>query len=45
MGNDRAEGSSVIGDGGQSSISLIPETDGTAPGSLLDSVVCALLRN
>ena len=29
MGNDRAEGSSAIGDGGQAAISLTSDTDGT----------------
>ena len=28
MGDDRAEGSSAIGDGGQVAISLTPDTDG-----------------
>ena len=29
MGDDGAEGSSAIGDGGQAAISLKPDTDGT----------------
>ena len=29
MGNDRAEGSSAIGDGGQAAISLTSDADGT----------------
>ena len=28
MGDGRAEGSSAIGDGGQATISLMPDTDG-----------------
>ena len=33
----RTEGSSAIGDRGQAAISLMPDTDGTGSGSLLDS--------
>ena len=36
MGDDRAEGSSAIGDGEQAAISLMPEVDGTRAGSLLE---------
>ena len=44
MGNGRAEGSSAIGDGGQAAISLMPDTDGTGSGSLLDSTLSTLLK-
>ena len=44
VGNDRAEGSSATGDGGQAAISLTPEVDGTGSGSLLDSILSALLE-
>ena len=36
MGNGRAEGSSVIGDGGQAATSCMPDVDGTGSGSLLE---------
>ena len=45
MGDGRAEGSSAIGDGGQAQISLMPDTDGTGSGSLLDSILPTLLKN
>ena len=35
MGDGRTEGSSTIGAGGQAAISLTPDVDGTASGSLL----------
>ena len=38
MGDGTAEGSSAIGDGGQAEISLMPDVDGTGPGSLLDQM-------
>ena len=38
MGDGRSEGSSATGDGGQAATSLTPDTDGTAPGSLPDSI-------
>ena len=44
MGDGRAEGSSAIGDGGQTAISLTPDTDGTGSGSLLDSILSTLLK-
>ena len=44
MGDGRAEGSSAIGDGEQAAISLTPDIDGTGSGSLLDSVLCTLLK-
>ena len=44
MGAGRAEGSSAIGDGGQAAIPLMPDSDGTGSGSLLDSILSALLR-
>ena len=43
-GDDRAEGSSAIGDGGQAAISLTPDVDGTGSGSLLDSILSTLLK-
>ena len=36
VGDDRAEWSSEIGDGGQVTVSLTPEVDGTGSGSLLE---------
>ena len=43
MGDGRAEGLSAIGDGGKATISLTPDVDGTGSGSLLDSILSALL--
>ena len=42
MGDGRAEGSSVIGDGGKAAISLTPVIDGTGSGSLLGSILSTL---
>ena len=39
MGDGRAEGLSTIGDGGQATVSLMPDVDGTGSGSLLDSIL------
>ena len=36
MGDDRSEGSSPTGDGGQAATSLMPDVDGTGSGSLLE---------
>ena len=44
MGDGRAQGSSAIGNGGKTAISLTPDIDGTGSGSLLDSILSALLR-
>ena len=44
MGDGRAEGSSAKRDGGQAAISLMPYADGTGSGSLLDSILSALLK-
>ena len=44
MGDGRAEGSSAIGDGGQATISLTPDIDGTDSGSLLDSILYTVLK-
>ena len=44
MGDGRAEGLSTIGDGGQATISLMPDVDGTGSGSLLDSTLSTLLK-
>ena len=44
MGDGRAEGSSVIGDGGRAAVSLTRDMDGTGSGSLLDSVLSTLLK-
>ena len=43
VGDGRAEESSAIGNGGQVAVSLMRNVDGTGSGSLLDSVLCALL--
>ena len=37
VGEDRAEGSSTVGDGVQAVISLTADLDGTGSGSLLES--------
>lgn len=42
MGDDRVEGSSAIGDGGQGGVSLMPDIDGTDSGSLLVSILPTL---
>ena len=44
MGDGRAEGSPALGDGGQAAVSLTSDTDGPGSGSLLDSVLSALLK-
>ena len=44
MGDGRAEGLSAIEDRGQAAISLTPYVDGTGSGSLLNSVLSALLK-
>ena len=43
VGDGRTEGSSAIGDGWQAVISLTSDDDGTGSGSLLDSILSALL--
>ena len=40
MGDGRDEGSSAIGDGVQTVISLTPDIDGTDSGSLLEPSAC-----
>ena len=40
MGDGRAEGSSVVGDGGQAPISLMPDIGGPDSGSLLEPDAC-----
>ena len=40
VGDGRAEGSSVVGDGGQAPISLMPDIGGPDPGSLLEPDAC-----
>ena len=40
----RAEGSSAIGDGGQATISLTPEVDGTGSGFLAGFIYPTLLK-
>ena len=45
MGYGRAEGSSAIQDGGQATISLMPDVDGAGSGSSLDSILSTLLKN
>ena len=44
MGSGKAEGSSAIGDGGQATISFIPNVDGTGSGSLLETLLSTLLK-
>ena len=44
MGDGGAEGSSAIGDRGQTAISLTPDVDGTGSGSLLDSILSTILK-
>ena len=44
VGDGRAEGLSRIGDRGQAAVSLMPDTDSTGSGSLLDSVLPSLLK-
>ena len=44
VGDDRAEGSSAMGNGGQPAISLMPDVDGTGSGSLLDSIPSTLKK-
>ena len=39
MRNGRAEGSSLIGDGGQVTMSLTLDVDGTSSVSLMDSIL------
>ena len=36
VGDGRAEGSSAVGDGGQATIALTPDVDGSGSGSLLE---------
>ena len=45
MGDGRAEGLSAVENRGQAAISLTPDVDGTGSGSLLDSILCTLLKN
>ena len=40
----RAEGFSAIRNGGQSAVSLMPDTDGTGSGSLLEQDACSQLQ-
>ena len=44
VGYGRGEGLSEVGDRGQAAISLIPDVDGTGSGSLLDLILCNLLK-
>ena len=44
VGDGRAEGSSATGDARQDATSLTPDVDGTGSGSLLDSILSALLK-
>ena len=44
MGDGRAEGSSAIGDGGQATISLLPDVDVIGSDFLLDSILSTLLE-
>ena len=38
------EGSSAIGDRGQTAVLLMPDVDATGSGSLLDSIISTLLK-
>ena len=44
MGDGRAEGLLATGDRGQAAISLRPDGDGTASGSLPDSILSTLFK-
>ena len=44
MGDHRAEESSAIGEARQATASLIPDTDDTGSGSLLDSILSTLFN-
>ena len=44
VGDGRAEWSSTIGDGGQATVSFMPDVDGPGFGSLLDSILSTLLK-
>ena len=44
MGDGRPEGLLVVGDGRQAVISLMPGTDGTGSGTLLDLILPTLLK-
>ena len=44
MGDGRAERASAIGDGGQAEILLMPDTDGTDSGFLLDLILSTHLK-
>ena len=41
MGDDRAEGSSAIGDRRQAATSFMPDIDGIGSGSLPEGVACS----
>ena len=45
MGDGRAEGLSATGVRGQAAIALMPDSDGTGPGSLMDSILSTLWKN
>ena len=44
VGDRRTARLSAIGNGGQSAISLVPDTDGTGSGSLLEQDACSQLQ-
>ena len=44
VGGGRAEGSSAIGGEGQAAVTFMPDVDGTDSGSLLDSILFAVLK-
>ena len=44
MGDGRAEGLSATGVRGQAAMALMPDADGTGPGSLLDSILSTLWK-
>ena len=45
MGDGRAEGLSATGVRGRAAIALMPDSDGTGPGSLMDSILSTLWKN
>ena len=45
MGEGRAEGLSAIGERGHAAMSLMPDADGTVSGSLLVSILSAILES
>ena len=44
MGDGRSKGSAAIEDKGQAAVTFMPDIDGTSSGSLLDSILFAVLK-